>query len=159
MVALLGRSQARDGHVGVHQDRPLPGADVGLVPAPAHHDSADPISKIAGKSQSIQIPDQDTYSRRWYLKSTVTEVLPTVPRTSRPVTASPSASPRAQPTPSSRQPAAHAPAFGSCGASCSGSHYATGAAGDNGIANMWNRRGISVSSYYEPSHDLHPHPY
>jgi hypothetical protein len=31
--------------------------------------------------------------------------------------------------------------------------------GDNGIAKMWNRREISVSSYDDPSHYLHPHPY
>jgi hypothetical protein len=35
---------------------------------------------------------------------------------------------------------------------------ATGAGGDNGIANMWNRRGISVSSHYDKSHYLHLHP-
>jgi hypothetical protein len=35
----------------------------------------------------------------------------------------------------------------------------TGAGGGNGIAQMWNRRGISVSSYEDQSHDLHPHPY
>eukprot|EP01047_Picozoa_sp_COSAG01_P015835 COSAG01_NODE_798_length_13503_cov_8.878395_14_plen_112_part_00 len=34
----------------------------------------------------------------------------------------------------------------------------TGAGGDNGIAKMWNRREISVSSYYDQSHSLHPHP-
>jgi hypothetical protein len=33
----------------------------------------------------------------------------------------------------------------------------TGAGGDNGIAKMWNRRGISASSYYDQSHYLHPH--
>jgi hypothetical protein len=36
---------------------------------------------------------------------------------------------------------------------------ATGAGGDNGIAATWNRREISVSSYDDPSHYLHPHPY
>jgi hypothetical protein len=35
----------------------------------------------------------------------------------------------------------------------------TGAGGDNGIAKMWNRREISVSSYDDQSHDLHPHPH
>jgi hypothetical protein len=35
----------------------------------------------------------------------------------------------------------------------------TGAGGDHGIAQLWDRRGISVSSYYDQSHDLHPHPY
>jgi hypothetical protein len=35
----------------------------------------------------------------------------------------------------------------------------TGAGGYNGIAKMQNRRGISVSSYYDRSHYLHPHPY
>jgi hypothetical protein len=29
---------------------------------------------------------------------------------------------------------------------------------DNGIAKMWNRREISVSSHYDQSHYLHPHP-
>jgi hypothetical protein len=34
-----------------------------------------------------------------------------------------------------------------------------GAGGDNnGIAKMWNRREISVSSYDDQSHDLPPHP-
>eukprot|EP01047_Picozoa_sp_COSAG01_P048272 COSAG01_NODE_4688_length_4811_cov_3.539588_3_plen_209_part_00 len=39
--------------------------------------------------------------------------------------------------------------------------YATpaGAGGDNGIAKMWNRSEIPVSSYYDQSHYLHPHPY
>jgi hypothetical protein len=32
------------------------------------------------------------------------------------------------------------------------------AGGDNGITKMWNRREISVSSYYDRSHYLHPHP-
>jgi hypothetical protein len=35
----------------------------------------------------------------------------------------------------------------------------TGAGGDNGIAKMWNCREISVSSYYDQSTYLHPHPY
>jgi hypothetical protein len=35
----------------------------------------------------------------------------------------------------------------------------TGAAGETGVANMWNRREISVRSHYEQSHDPHPHPY
>jgi hypothetical protein len=35
----------------------------------------------------------------------------------------------------------------------------TGAGGGNGIAQMWNRREISASSYEDQSHDLHPHPY
>eukprot|EP01047_Picozoa_sp_COSAG01_P018829 COSAG01_NODE_1029_length_12019_cov_560.144631_4_plen_215_part_00 len=35
----------------------------------------------------------------------------------------------------------------------------TGAGGENGSAKMWNRREISVSSYDDRSHDLHPHPY
>jgi hypothetical protein len=34
----------------------------------------------------------------------------------------------------------------------------TGAGGDHGIAKMENRREISVSSYYDQSHYLHPHP-
>jgi hypothetical protein len=38
-------------------------------------------------------------------------------------------------------------------------HCGTGAGGDNGIAKMWSRRGISVSSHYDQSHYLHPHPY
>jgi hypothetical protein len=40
-----------------------------------------------------------------------------------------------------------------------GGRQSTGAGGDNGIAKMWNRREISVSSCYDQSHDLHPHPY
>eukprot|EP01047_Picozoa_sp_COSAG01_P025649 COSAG01_NODE_1628_length_9684_cov_9.777673_4_plen_122_part_00 len=36
-------------------------------------------------------------------------------------------------------------------------HASTGAGGDNGIAKLWNRRGISVSSYDDQSHYLHPH--
>jgi hypothetical protein len=35
----------------------------------------------------------------------------------------------------------------------------TGAGGDNGIAEMWNRREISANCCYDQSHDLHPHPY
>jgi hypothetical protein len=34
----------------------------------------------------------------------------------------------------------------------------TGAGGDNGIATMWNRWEISVSSACDRSHDLHPRP-
>jgi hypothetical protein len=34
-----------------------------------------------------------------------------------------------------------------------------GVGGDGGIAKMWNRREISVRSYEDRSHDLHPHPY
>jgi hypothetical protein len=34
----------------------------------------------------------------------------------------------------------------------------TGAGGDNGIAKMSKCRGISVSSYYDQSHYLPPHP-
>jgi hypothetical protein len=41
-------------------------------------------------------------------------------------------------------------AMGGCGP-------CTGAGGDHGIANMWNRREISVSSYDDQSHYLHPH--
>eukprot|EP01049_Picozoa_sp_SAG25_P007186 SAG25_NODE_571_length_6846_cov_4.575070_10_plen_166_part_00 len=44
--------------------------------------------------------------------------------------------------------------FGTHGRALVGS----GAGGDNGIAKMWNRREISVSSHYNQSHDLHPHP-
>jgi hypothetical protein len=39
-----------------------------------------------------------------------------------------------------------------------GSETSTGAGGDNGIAKLWNRREISVSSYDDRSHYLHPHP-
>jgi hypothetical protein len=35
----------------------------------------------------------------------------------------------------------------------------TGAGGDYGVAQLWNRRGISVSSDCDQSHYLHPHPY
>jgi hypothetical protein len=35
----------------------------------------------------------------------------------------------------------------------------TGAGGDNGIADIWNRREISASCDDDRSHDLHPHPY
>eukprot|EP01047_Picozoa_sp_COSAG01_P012760 COSAG01_NODE_582_length_15201_cov_7.218315_22_plen_174_part_00 len=38
------------------------------------------------------------------------------------------------------------------------SALSTGAGGDNGIATMWNRREISVSSCHDQSHYLHPHP-
>jgi hypothetical protein len=34
----------------------------------------------------------------------------------------------------------------------------TGAGGDHGIAKLQKRRAISVGSYYDPSHDLPPHP-
>eukprot|EP01049_Picozoa_sp_SAG25_P008557 SAG25_NODE_782_length_5356_cov_9.982880_6_plen_206_part_00 len=34
----------------------------------------------------------------------------------------------------------------------------TGAGGDNRVAKMWKRRGISASSGYDRSHDLPPHP-
>jgi hypothetical protein len=45
----------------------------------------------------------------------------------------------------------------SCGRS--GHVSSTGAGGENGIAKMWNRREIPVSSYDDQSHDLHPNPY
>jgi hypothetical protein len=38
-------------------------------------------------------------------------------------------------------------------------HMPTGAGGDNGIAKLWNRREISVSSCCDRPHYLHPHPY
>jgi hypothetical protein len=44
----------------------------------------------------------------------------------------------------------HEEAMGVCGP-------CTGAGGDHGIANMWNRREISVRSYDDQSHHLHPH--
>jgi hypothetical protein len=40
-----------------------------------------------------------------------------------------------------------------------GRFESTGAGGDNGTAKVWDRREISVSTYYDQSHYLHPHSY
>jgi hypothetical protein len=57
--------------------------------------------------------------------------------------------------PTAQQVAAHPPTT----AAAAGRPASAGAGGDNGIAKMWNRREISVSSYYDQSHYLHPHPW
>jgi hypothetical protein len=51
-----------------------------------------------------------------------------------------------------RTPTGPGSARGACGS------HATGAGGDHGIAKLWNRRELSVSSDSDRSHYLHPHP-